>query len=130
MTGIKNTLQDNVHRNVATVEVLGLMKVVSATVLPSKNNVETGELSHFASICRSVPQSNPTASQHKQSKQQPRTYIISEIDMSKISRHHMKKVRVMLHLPMQRMLTQTSFHILMFSFEEKNPMFLPIQEPQ
>ena len=31
MTGIKNTLQDNVHKNVVTVEVLGLMKVVDTT---------------------------------------------------------------------------------------------------
>ena len=122
MTRLKNTLQDNVQKNVATVEVLGLMKVVSATVLPSKNNAKTAENYHILHQCadQALSQTQELHSINRANNNLAHTTSANLTWTKPVWTHHQtKKVRVMLHLSMQRMLTQTSFHILLFSFKEK-----------
>ena len=91
-----------------------------------------GKLSHFASRCRSSPQSNPTASQHKQSKQQPRTYNISELDMNKISLNSSSDEESesdAVFVYATNVNTDKLPHFDVF-IQGKNSIFLPTQEPQ
>ena len=91
-----------------------------------------GKLSHFASMCRSSPQSNPRASQHKQSKQQPRSYNISELDMNKTSLNSSSDEESesdAAFVYATNVNTDKLPHFVVF-IQGKNSMFLPTQEPQ